>query len=255
MNDGLTPQHREIIRQTLAKVARVDRAVLFGSRATGTFGKASDIDLALEGQNLALSDLAFLRGEFAESSLPVEVDLIIRANIDNPELEERVAKEGTVFYEKEVTDHSIAIKRLAKGMQEIVFYQTVILKYVLALGALLFCFAAVFRWEAGASFGIFLIGCWAVLSVILAFLGCMRLLNAGIFLPLSMRHYVFGYILICSCSLPIMQIRIPFVVPSDIHIPIFVIVWLLYGLIPQYFIARWLAKEAEGGTMSVARIE
>jgi hypothetical protein len=117
------------------------------------------------------------------------------------------------------------------------------------LGILLSGIAFVFRWEELISLGLFLIGSWCVLSVILAFWGCMRLLKVGDLLPSSVRHYVFVYFLISSCSLPIMQIRIPFVVPADIHIPIFVFVWLLYGLIPQYFIARWLAKEAENGTM------
>jgi len=100
MNDGLTPQHREMIRQILAKVARVDRAVLFGSRAIGTAGRASDIDLALEGQNLDLSDVTLLRGEFTESSLPFEVDLIIRADITNPKLADRIETEGITFYER-----------------------------------------------------------------------------------------------------------------------------------------------------------
>jgi predicted nucleotidyltransferase len=100
MNDGLTPQHRETLRTILAKVVHVDRALLFGSRAIGTFRRASDIDLALEGQNLDLSDLALLRGEFVESSLPFEVDLVIRADITNPELESRVEKQSVLFYEK-----------------------------------------------------------------------------------------------------------------------------------------------------------
>ena len=101
MNDGLTPRYREEIRAILAKAAGVDRAVLYGSRALGTFGKASDIDLALEGQNLDLPDLAMLHGEFAESSLPYEVDLVIRSKIVNPELENRIEKYGRMFYEKE----------------------------------------------------------------------------------------------------------------------------------------------------------
>ena len=100
MNDGLTPQYREMIRQILAKVTRVDRAVLFGSRAMGTFGRASDVDLALEGQNLGLTDLALLRGEFTESSLPFEVNLVLRAEIINPELEDRTTKQGVTFYER-----------------------------------------------------------------------------------------------------------------------------------------------------------
>ena len=100
MNDGLTPQNREVIRGILAGAAHVDRAVLFGSRATGTFGRASDIDLALEGESLDLPDLARLHGEFAESSLPYEVDLVIRAKIADPELETRIQQHGTMFYEK-----------------------------------------------------------------------------------------------------------------------------------------------------------
>jgi predicted nucleotidyltransferase len=84
----------------LAKVERIDRAVLFGSRAMGTFGKASDIDLALEGKNLDMTDLAHLSGEFAESSLPYEIDLVLRAEIVNPELESRIEKHGIMFYER-----------------------------------------------------------------------------------------------------------------------------------------------------------
>jgi len=100
MNDGLTPKNREEIRDILARSAHVDHAVLFGSRATGTFGRASDIDLALEGENLAWSDLLSLRSAFAESSLPYEVDLVLRAEIANPELESRIEKYGMMFYEK-----------------------------------------------------------------------------------------------------------------------------------------------------------
>jgi len=99
MDDGLTPKYREEIRNILAKVAHIDRAVLFGSRAEGTFGRASDIDLALEGNGLDLPDLALLHGEFDESSLPYEVDLVIRANIDNSALETRIQKHGRTFYE------------------------------------------------------------------------------------------------------------------------------------------------------------
>jgi len=101
MNDGLTPEYREEIHRILAKAARVDRAVLFGSRAIGTFGKASDIDLVLEGPNLDLPDLASLLGEFDESSLPYKVDLMIRAEIVNPELENRIKIHGKTFYEKQ----------------------------------------------------------------------------------------------------------------------------------------------------------
>jgi len=104
MNDGLTPKYREEIHEILAKAANIDRAVLYGSRATGSFGRASDIDLALEGQNLDLPDLTLLYGEFDESSLPYKVDLVIRAGIVNPELEKRIKEYGKTFYEKRTVE-------------------------------------------------------------------------------------------------------------------------------------------------------
>jgi len=100
MNDGLTPKNREEIRTILVKAECVERAVLFGSRATGTFGRASDIDLALEGNGLGLTDLLSLRNEFSESSLPYEVDLVIRAEIVDSELERRIEQQGKTFYER-----------------------------------------------------------------------------------------------------------------------------------------------------------
>jgi hypothetical protein len=44
--------------------------------------------------------LALLHGEFVESSLPYEVDLVIRAEIVNPELEDRIKKYGKTLYKK-----------------------------------------------------------------------------------------------------------------------------------------------------------
>ena len=66
----------------------------------GTFGRTSGIDLVLEGGNLGLSDLLSLRGEFAESSLPYEVDIIIRTEIVEPELERQIEQQGKTFYER-----------------------------------------------------------------------------------------------------------------------------------------------------------
>ena len=97
---GLTEKDCNIINNVLSKNTRITRALLFGSRATGTFGRASDIDLSLEGENLNLADLAFLRGEFAESSLPYEVDIVIRADIANPVLEKHIEQYGIMFYEQ-----------------------------------------------------------------------------------------------------------------------------------------------------------
>ena len=139
----------------------------------------------------------------------------------------------------------LAIKRLAVGLRNIVFGQTVVLS-ILALGTLISYIAFIFRWEAGISFGLFLIGLWAIVSVILATLGTHRLSGALVFLPRLIRFYVSGYFLF---PVPFfLPVALPFL-REIISIPILGIVFLLYGLIPQFFIARWLARQAEEGTM------
>jgi uncharacterized protein len=60
MNDGLKDAHRAIIIGILSANPRVERAVLFGSRATGAFVSGSDVDIALFGDALTLDDQAEL---------------------------------------------------------------------------------------------------------------------------------------------------------------------------------------------------
>ena len=101
---GLTEKDCEIIRNVLSKNIRITRAILYGSRAMGTFRKASDVDLALEGENLEMHDVASVRRELEESSLPFEVDVIIRAEITNTELEKQIEKYGKTLYCIELQD-------------------------------------------------------------------------------------------------------------------------------------------------------
>jgi hypothetical protein len=146
-------------------------------------------------------------------------------------------------------DIAFAKKRLAEGLRSIVVGQKVIL-YVLALGVLFICIAYVFRWEALVNIGFLLVALWAVASIILSALGRVRLSSTCAFpkpfafLPFSVRLYASFYLVIPTLFL----LLIPFRPPGIILVSIF-IVFLLYGIIPQFFISRWLAKAAEEGTM------
>jgi predicted nucleotidyltransferase len=104
--DGLPEYYRNEIKAIFTDVPNVQRVVLFGSRAIGTYHHASDIDFALEGEHLNASDLEILTEKFDESRLPVEVDLLIRKNITNPELETQIEKFGIEFYRKEENSFS-----------------------------------------------------------------------------------------------------------------------------------------------------
>lgn len=101
MNDGLSDRTKEEIQRVLEAHPRVTRAVLFGSRAMGNFRPSSDIDLALEGKGLNLSDLLSLKAALAEYAyLSVEVDLLIRDRIQNPALEEHIKEKGVLWWER-----------------------------------------------------------------------------------------------------------------------------------------------------------
>ncbi len=60
MNDGLKNRYRRSIIQVLWAHSGVEMAVMFGSRAMGTFAPESDVDIALYGDSLALDDQAKL---------------------------------------------------------------------------------------------------------------------------------------------------------------------------------------------------
>jgi uncharacterized protein len=99
MSDGLTTAQRNAIREVLASFPRVERAVLFGSRALGTSSPASDIDLALFGDSLTLEDEARLAARFEDIGLPVAVDLLRHATIQSGPLREHIARHGTDFFQ------------------------------------------------------------------------------------------------------------------------------------------------------------
>ena len=66
----------------------------------GTFRGASDLDLALEGDGLSLSDLVAVRSRIGRLELPIEADLVIRAKITNSDVEKHIQQYGRVFHER-----------------------------------------------------------------------------------------------------------------------------------------------------------
>ena len=56
MNNSLAPRYRSTLLKILSANERVERVVLFGSRAMQTNSPESDIDLVLIGKELTFSD-------------------------------------------------------------------------------------------------------------------------------------------------------------------------------------------------------
>jgi predicted nucleotidyltransferase len=100
-NYGMTFGQIEIIRQTIAPFAgSIEKAGLFGSRATGNSKPNSDIDLVLYG----LSDQKILdriHTLFTESKLPVTVDVQAYDLIKYPPLKKHIDEVVKILFTKE----------------------------------------------------------------------------------------------------------------------------------------------------------
>ncbi len=78
---------------------RIERAVLFGSRAKGTNKPFSDVDIALVGDVLSLDDLLLLKNEIDDLLLPYEFDFCIYKDLKNAELKSHIDRRGIMVYE------------------------------------------------------------------------------------------------------------------------------------------------------------
>ena len=94
MTDGLKDKHRKAIIEILSSSRRVERVVLFGSRAMGTFTATSDVDIALFGRDLTLTDHAKFAQAIDELSIPQQVDILLHKSIKNEKLIEHIETHG-----------------------------------------------------------------------------------------------------------------------------------------------------------------
>lgn len=73
---ALRPADLRILQTVFMRHPGVLRAWLYGSRARGNAGRASDIDLAVEAPTASAADFARLHEEVEESALIHELDVV-----------------------------------------------------------------------------------------------------------------------------------------------------------------------------------
>jgi predicted nucleotidyltransferase len=98
MIDGIDLKSCKAIIDILRSHAGVERAVLFGSRAMGTFTSESDIDICLIGRTLTLTDQAQLAARFERLPIPQKVDVLRYHTITNDALRLHIDREGKLLY-------------------------------------------------------------------------------------------------------------------------------------------------------------
>lgn len=95
---GMKDSWVEQIQQVLRKYDTVQRAVIFGSRAKGTFKQGSDVDLALEGESLDRSTVMEIYDELEEETLvPLFFDVVHLNSLPEGRFRENIVRHGQVF--------------------------------------------------------------------------------------------------------------------------------------------------------------
>lgn len=100
-NFGLSTEEIERIRSVFSNYQQVDRVLIFGSRAMGTHRLASDIDLALFGQNLDSIVLTRIEFDLDDLLLPYTFDLCIFDKLMNPEFRDHISRVGLEFFNRD----------------------------------------------------------------------------------------------------------------------------------------------------------
>ena len=101
MKYGLEISTIEKICSVLNQFPSIDKAVLYGSRAKGTYKKGSDIDLCLFGEGIDQILLYRLEESLDDLLLPYQFDLLAYNSLSNIDLIDHIDRIGIVLYQRE----------------------------------------------------------------------------------------------------------------------------------------------------------
>ena len=91
MSYGLTDADWQKLTVLFARNPKIERVILYGSRAKGNYKPFSDIDITLLGEGLTRSDVNQL-----------EFDISLFASLKNKELIEHIERVGIGIYQKDL---------------------------------------------------------------------------------------------------------------------------------------------------------
>ena len=99
---GLDVDTLRELRQAFAKFPRIEKALIYGSRAKGNYKKGSDIDITLVGKNLTLENATYpLANDLDDLYLPYKFDISIFNQLDDSDFIDHILRVGKTFYQKE----------------------------------------------------------------------------------------------------------------------------------------------------------
>lgn len=97
---GLKDIELEKLSKVFAANERIERVVLYGSRAKGNYKPFSDVDITLEGDELTHTDLNRTSLAIDDLLLPYQFDISIFHTLKNEALIDHIRRMGITIYEK-----------------------------------------------------------------------------------------------------------------------------------------------------------
>jgi len=99
MKYGLTEEEIATICCVFKKFPSIKEVFIFGSRATNTYKRGSDVDLALFGESIDYDTIGKVAYELEEKNIiPYFFDVLDFASIKEESLKENIRKYGERFY-------------------------------------------------------------------------------------------------------------------------------------------------------------
>ena len=97
MSYGLTDADWQKLTVLFARNPKIERVILYGSRAKGNYKPFSDIDITLLGEGLNQ-----LASDIDDLLLPYQFDISLFASLKNKELIEHIERVGIGIYQKDL---------------------------------------------------------------------------------------------------------------------------------------------------------
>lgn len=93
---GLTDQELSQLQSALGSIKGLEKAVVFGSRATGKHKAQSDVDIALYGDGVGFGAIFDLEDALYDAGFPHELDILLVSIIQDERLKAAIERTAVV---------------------------------------------------------------------------------------------------------------------------------------------------------------
>lgn len=98
---GFRVKDMKYMLELFALNPEIEKVILYGSRAMGTYENGSDVDMALTGSKVNFDTVAHIHYVLEEASpMPLMFDVLHYDTLKNKKLEEQIDKHGKIIYER-----------------------------------------------------------------------------------------------------------------------------------------------------------